>query len=60
EDFACVLEQVPGVLLYISTGYVDRPVAAAHDPKVIYNEDALCQAAAYIAHAATRWLADNK
>ena len=60
EDFAVVLEQVPGVLMYISTGYIDRPVAAAHDPKVVYNEDALPQAAAYMAHAATRWLADNK
>ena len=60
EDFARIMEQVPSVLMYVSTGYLDRDVAKAHDPRVVYNEDALPQAAAYIAHAATRWLQNNK
>lgn len=59
EDFACVMEQVPSVLMYLSTGYLDRDVTAAHTPTVVYNEEALPHAAAYMAQAATRWLENH-
>ena len=59
EDFALIMEQVPSALFYLSAGYPDRDVAPSHNPKVVFNEDVLPIGAAYMAHAATRWLENN-
>lgn len=59
EDFACILDLVPGTLMYLSAGFLDRDVAPSHNSKVVFNEDALPTAAAYMAHTATRWLEDH-
>ena len=59
EDFALVMERVPSALMYLSAGYPDRDVAPSHNPKVVFNEDVLPTAAAYLAHVATRWLEEN-
>lgn len=60
EDFACILEQVPGAFIYISAGFPDeRGDALAHSPKVRFNEDALPVGAAGLAHCAAKWLESN-
>lgn len=60
EDFALISEQVPAAFLYLSAGFTDeRGLAPAHNPKVQFNEDALVQGAAALAHCALCWLAEN-
>lgn len=57
EDFAVISEHVPSVFIYLSAGFQDaRGDAAAHNPKVIFNEEVLPIGAAYLAHCAIRWL----
>ena len=60
DDFALILEKVPGAYMFLSAGYADRDVAPSHNPKVVFNEDVLPIGAAYLAHSATRWLENNK
>ena len=60
DDFALILEKVPGAYMFLSAGYADKDVAPSHNPKVIFNEDVLPIGAAYLAHSATRWLENNK
>jgi len=61
EDFACIAEQVPATYLFLSAGYDDhRGAAAAHDPRVQFNEDALPLGAAALAHCAYRWLQEQE
>lgn len=61
EDFAMVAEKVPSAFMYISAGYLDdRGAAPAHNPKVQFNEEALPQGAAWLAHCAVRWLQEHK
>ena len=60
EDFACILEQIPGAFMYLSAGFPDRDVAPSHNPAVVFNEDVLPTAAAYLAQIATRWLEDHR
>lgn len=60
EDFALITEQVPGAFLYLSAGFPDeRGAAVSHNPKVQFNEDALPQGAAALAHCAFRWLEEK-
>jgi amidohydrolase len=60
DDFASVLEQIPGAYLYLSGGFTDRQTAPQHNPKVVFNEEVLRFAPAYLAHCATRWLEENR
>ena len=59
DDFANILEKVPGCYMFLSSGYPDKDVAPSHNPKVIFNEGVLPIGAAYLAHCATRWLENN-
>ncbi|MGI5062829.1 amidohydrolase [Treponema denticola] len=59
EDFALILEKVPGTYMFLSAGFTDRQTYQAHNPKVIFNEDVLPIGAAYLAHCATEWLKNN-
>lgn len=59
DDFACILEQVPGAYLYLSAGFPDRPAMMPHSPDVQFNEAVLRLAPAYLAHCATRWLEEH-
>ena len=56
DDFACVLEQIPGAYIYLSAGFPDRPATQQHSPDVLFNEEVLRFGPAYFAHCATRWL----
>ena len=61
EDFAAVLEKVPGAFVYLTAGFADdRGSAPAHNPKVQFNEDVLPIGAAGFAHCAARWLEANE
>lgn len=61
EDFAVLAAKVPSVFMYLSAGFQDeRGEAAAHNPKVQFNEGVLPIGAAYLAHCAMRWLAEHK
>ena len=60
DDFATILEKVPGCYMFLSAGYPDKDVAPSHNPKVIFNEGVLPIGAAYLAHCATRWLENHK
>lgn len=56
EDFALVLERVPGSYFFLSAGFPDREVAPSHNPKVVFNEGVLPIGASYMAYCATQWL----
>lgn len=56
DDFALILERIPGCYIFLSAGYPDREVAPSHNPAVVFNEDVLPIGAAYMAHCASRWL----
>lgn len=60
DDFACILEKVPGAYLYLSAGFPDRPAMMPHSPDVVFNEEVLRLGPAYLAHCATRWLEEHK
>ena len=61
DDFAWVAEQIPSTFMYLSSGFADeRGNYEAHNPKVQFDEDVLPVGAAYLAHCASRWLAENK
>lgn len=60
EDFAHVLDKVPGTFIYLCAGFQDeRGDAAAHSPRVLFNEDVLPIGAACMAHCAVRWLEEH-
>ncbi|MGM9588663.1 MAG: M20 family metallopeptidase, partial [Faecousia sp.] len=57
EDFALVAEQIPSTFMYLAAGFLDeRGNAAAHNPKVVFNEDVLPIGASCLAQCATQWL----
>ena len=56
DDFACVLERIPGAYIYLSAGFPDRPATQQHSPDVLFNEEVFRFGPAYLAHCATRWL----
>lgn len=58
DDFACVLERIPGAYIYLSAGFADRPATQQHSPDVLFNEEVFRFGPAYMAHCATRWLED--
>lgn len=61
EDYAEITSRVPSSYMMIGAGFANSANAATnHNPKVIFNEDALPVGAAMLAHCATRWLEDNK
>lgn len=60
EDWAAVLEQIPGSYLFLSAGFPDREVAPQHHPQVVFNEGVLAIGPAYLAHCATRWLEEHR
>lgn len=60
DDFACVLEQIPGAYIYLSAGFTDRPGTQQHSPDVVFNEETFRFGPAYLAHCATRWLEENQ
>lgn len=62
EDFAHYSNQVPSVFFYLLDPYMedDRPLYAVHNPKVRFDEDMLPVGATSMAHAAMRWLEENK
>jgi len=59
DDFACVLERVPGAYIYLSAGFPDRPAVAQHNSRVVFNEEVLQYGPAYLAHCAARWLEEH-
>jgi amidohydrolase len=60
DDFAAVLAQIPGAYFYLSAGFPDRDVPPQHNPGVVFNEEVLKFAPAYLAHCAARWLEKNR
>ena len=58
DDFACILERIPGAYIYLSAGFADRPATQQHSPDVLFNEEVFRFGPAYMAHCATRWLED--
>lgn len=59
DDFAVILDQIPGCYIFLSAGFPGEEIAPSHNPKVRFNEGVLPQGAAYFAHCATRWLEEN-
>lgn len=60
EDFARMTEMVPGVFLFLSGGSTaEGYTVGSHNPKVIFNEDALPTGAAAHAYCAMRWLEEH-
>lgn len=60
EDFACVSQAVPGVMLGVPAGNPQEGYAfPQHHPKVRFDEKVLPLGAAAYAHAALRWLEDH-
>lgn len=61
EDFAYILQHVPGTYMYLSAGFPDRDDSySAHHPKVKFNEGVMPIGAAYLAHSATKWLEEHQ
>ncbi len=57
EDFAVIVEKVPGTMIYLSAGFSDdRGNHPAHNSKVLFNEEVCPVGAAAYAHLATQWL----
>lgn len=57
ENFSNVLDRVPGVQFFLSTGStVDGTDHPMHSPTLVIQEDPLYIGAAAFAHAAARWL----
>lgn len=60
EDFAIIAQSVPSTMLYFSAGFMDeRGDFAQHNPKVLFNEEALPLGAASYAACAYNWLKNN-
>lgn len=60
EDFARMTEMVPGVFLFLSGGSAaEGYTVGSHNPRVIFNEDALPTGAAAHAYCAMRWLEEH-
>lgn len=60
EDWAVILEQIPGSYMFLSAGFLDREPITSHNSKVVFNEEVLKLGPAYLAHCATRWLEEHK
>lgn len=61
EDFAFYCEKVPSVIVGIGAGVEDKSKwVGQHNPKILFNEDALITEAAAYAKVAADWLEANK
>lgn len=61
EDFAYVINQVPGTFLGIAAGHPDDGrIYPQHHPKAIFEDDALPSGSAAYAQVAIEWLKNNK
>ena len=61
EDFAYFSQAVPGQIFWLSAGVEDKSKwISNHNPKVLFNEDALHIGAAIYAHCAISWLKEHK
>ena len=57
EDFSCVASRVPSVFFGLGTGSPQEGYhCPSHNPKVLFNEEALPYGAAAYAQGATQWL----
>lgn len=60
EDFAFMTSRVPGMFAFLSGGSVaEGYTVGTHNPKVIFNEDAMPTGSATLAHCASRWLENH-
>lgn len=60
EDFACVSQRVPALMLALAAGAPDKGYTyPLHHPKVRLDESALPYGAAALAHGAVRWLEEH-
>lgn len=61
EDFACYLQEMPGIQYCLSVGSVlDGAQYPPHNPKVYFNEDPMYLGPASMVYYALRWLEDNQ
>lgn len=60
EDFTAVAEKVPSIYLNIGTGNLAGPDITHHNPKIIFDENALPIGAAVYARCAARFLEDHR
>ena len=59
EDFTAVAALVPSVYLNLGAGYLAGENITSHNPKVLFDEDALPIGAAVYAHVAARYLEEH-
>lgn len=60
DDFARVTDEVPGALLNLGFGSrAEGYTVPGHNPKVMYNEEALPYGAAVMSYLAMKWLDNN-
>ena len=59
EDFTAVAEKVPSIYLNLGTGHLAGEGITHHNPKIIFDEEALPIGVAVYAHAATRYLEEH-
>ncbi|MGI5990538.1 MAG: M20 metallopeptidase family protein [Lachnospiraceae bacterium] len=60
EDFTAVAEKVPSIYLNIGTGNIAGDDITHHNPKIIFDEDALPIGAAVYAQCAARFLEEHQ
>lgn len=61
EDFACICQRVPGLMLALAAGNSEEGYAyPQHHPKVRFDESVLSEGCAVYAYAAMRWLEQNR
>ncbi len=61
EDFAYFGQLVPSQIFWLSAGVEDKSKwISNHNPKVLFNEEALPYGAAVYAHCATTWLKNHR
>ncbi len=60
EDFTAVAELVPSIYVNLGTGHEAGPEITHHNPKILFNEDALPLGTAVYAHAAARYLEEHQ
>jgi amidohydrolase len=59
EDFTAVASRVPSVYFHIGTGSLAGPDVTHHNPKVLFDEDALSVGAAVYCQSAYRFLQEH-
>ena len=60
EDFTAVAEKVPSIYVNIGTGNIAGPGITHHNPKIIFDEDALPIGTAVYCQTAVRWLEEHQ